>query len=465
MSSEKHTRQPFLYYFVLILFMGLSFLFWLFVLSMILPKNGKETVVVKNPGTIVSPIPEDYTSLIGKRGAIDEEFIQIDSAANRKIVSNLVNIAVKNKGISILDFARDFKNTYPSEEYEIVYLDSTINRLQIKLPEAKRNPFKKEVKVKMDGYQLLVWDETLFETSVYGTNDPFLKKQEYRWYLDEIQVENAWKKTKGSGEVIIAVIDNGFDLNHPELVGKSRNAYNVTEQNDNVSPSRQNHGTHVAATALGNGNNNSGLLGVCPECLLMPIKIEDRNGFISSSYVIDGILYAIKKGADVVNLSLGVQIPLGTLIPEPLQEDMIKTEGKDEEAFWKELFDFATERNTICVIAAGNSTLLTGIDPFTRSEKTIKVGALDKGVNRAVFSNYGEYTTIFAPGVDIMSAKPNNGYEPLEGTSMAAPVVSGFIGLIKSVQKNITFEETTKILFANSDSKKQIKTLKIKSLN
>src|SRR5690606_28512433 len=142
---------------------------------------------------------------------------------------------------------------------------------------------------------------------------------------------------------------------------------------------------HVASTAIGKKDNNSGLAGICPDCSFMPIKIQDDDGYITSSYVIDGILYAIKNNADVVNLSLGLDIPLFMSPPLQEQEQVINLYGKDEEAFWKELFAFAERRKTICVLASGNSNLLTGIDPFARSEKTIKVGAIAKQGTKAPF--------------------------------------------------------------------------------
>ena len=125
-------------------------------------------------------------------------------------------------------------------------------------------------------------------------------------------------------------------------------------------------------------------------------------------------------------------------------------------------FTYATANNTICVLAAGNSNISTGIDPFQRSKNTIKVGAIDKNLQKAPFSNFGAYTTIYAPGTNIIGAKPNNNYELLNGTSMAAPIISGVIGLLKAQNKNYSLQDIQKLLKQNS---KQINNLNYLYIN
>jgi subtilisin family serine protease len=106
---------------------------------------------------------------------------------------------------------------------------------------------------------------------------------------------------------------------------------------------------------------------------------------------------------------------------------------------------------------------MTGFDPFQRANSSIKVGAVDTNGKKANFSNFGLNTTIYAPGTNIFGAKPGNRYEILEGTSMAAPVISGLIGLIKSKNKSIT---NPQILNKNTINKNNIKIVDvISSLN
>jgi subtilisin family serine protease len=457
-------KYPFRYYVFLILMLFLAIAFWLFFFNLEEIKNLKNNSITNRPLTENEYWQQDYLpKQVGHIIPIDANKIINDSLNRRKIVSNLVNIAIKNTSNSIAKFASELKQSYPSDDYKIVYIDSVINRLQVELPDEERENFKTEVKATLNQYKLLVWDETLFDYAKIF-NDPILKDESDSWYLKAININNAWDKTTGNKNIVIAVIDNGFDLNHPELKDKSIKSYNVIDKTTDVSPSIENHGTHVSSTIIANGNNNQGLIGICPDCSFMPIKVEDQNKNLSSSYIIDAILYAIKNKADVVNLSLGMLIPSGVNIPLQEQKDYINSSAKDEEEFWNDLFNYANENNTTCVIAAGNSNILTGFDPFQRSKNTIKVGAFDNNQSKANFSNFGPNTTIYAPGTNIFGAKPGNSYEVLQGTSMAAPIVSGFVGLLKSMNKNLTNQQIISIINRNSFGENSFRILNVTSI-
>lgn len=456
-------KFPFSYFIVLFFGFVLMVLFWIIVFKSLnnFTKNSfyKAVNLSETEYWQQEYLPKQIAQII----PIDTSKIITDSISQRKIVSDLVNIAIKNSPSSIAKFANDFKEKYPSDTYKIVYIDSVVNRLQVQLPEKERINFKKEVKVKLDKYKLLVWDETLFDY-VKTFNDPKLNDKSASWYLKAINIDKAWEQTTGDKNIIIAVIDNGFDLNHPELKGKAVKPYNVIDKSENVSASKENHGTHVSSTIVAAADNNQGLVGICPDCSFMPIKVEDDNGMMTNTYIIDAILYAIKNKADVINLSLGMQIPAGLNISLQEQKEYINSNAKDEEEFWIDLFNYANEKNVTCVLAAGNSNILTGFDPFQRANSTIKVGAVDQNGGKADFSNFGSNTTIYAPGTNIYGAKPGNKYEVLQGTSMAAPIISGFIGLIKSKNKSISNQEIMNILDANTKTKNNLKVFDVVSI-
>lgn len=459
----KINKYPSRYYAFLFLMLVFSILIWLLFFHLVPINNLKNNSITNRQLTENEYWQQDYLpKQVGQIKPIDTTKIINDSLNQRRIISNLVNIAIKNTSSSIAKFASELKQSYPSDDYKIVYIDSIINRLQVELPEKDRENFKSEVKTKLNQYKLLVWDETLFD-NVKNFNDPKLYDNITNWYLKAINIDKAWIQTTGNKDIVIAVIDNGFDLNHPELKNKSIKPYNVIDKTTNVEPSNENHGTHVASTIIAKGNNNQGLVGICPDCSFMPIKVEDQNGMMSNTYIIDAILYAIKNKADVINLSLGMQVPTGITIPLQNQKDFINSGAKDEEEFWDDVFNYANEKNVICVLAAGNSNILTGFDPFQRSKNTIKVGAIDKNQNKASFSNFGPNTTIYAPGTNIYGAKPGNSYEILQGTSMAAPIVSGFVGLLKSINKNLTNQQIISIINRNSVSKNNFKILDVTS--
>lgn len=467
-------KFPAKYYFILFLALLLAVLFWWVILRFNKnPESNREAtnqtigsrVIIDNPSLEYEYWQQEYLpDQIAQIIPIDTNKIIVDSLGQRRIISNLVNIAVKNSTSSIAKFANELKELYPSNEYKIVYIDSVVNRLQVQLPDEDRVNFKIEVKSKLNEYKLLVWDETLFSSNK-TFNDPKLKDNNASWYLKAINIDKVWDITTGNKQVLIAVIDNGFDLDHPELKGKAVKPYNVINKSSDVSPNEENHGTHVTSTIVAKGDNNQGLIGICPDCSFMPIKVEDQNGIMSNTYVIDAILYAIKNEADVINLSLGMQIPSGLNIPLLAQKQYIDSYAKDEEEFWNDLFNYANEKNVTCVLAAGNSNILTGFDPFQRAKNAIKVGAINKDFDKTSFSNFGPNTTIYAPGVKIFGAKANNNYEFLQGTSMAAPIISGYIGLIKSKNKNLSNQEIIQILNRNSILKNNLKILNITSNN
>jgi subtilisin family serine protease len=457
--KEKFPRR---YYFYLLLVLLLSLIFWWLILN----PNSKREVTVIYRDFFRPETPDEFWKQeeipdeIAKPLPIDTSFIEYDTVSNINILSNIINIALAEKNGNIAELAYDLKTKYPDDKYRIVYIDSVINRLQFEVPEEERKKIKNEIKIKLKKYKMLIWDESIFQVSA-TFNDPIFKKPSENWYLSSIQADKLWRSSTGSNNVIIAVIDNGFDLNHEELVNQYIKPYNVVTKTKNVNFNSKNHGTHVSSTIIANENNGKGIVGICPNCKLMPIKIADDNDFMSTSYIIDGILYAIKNDADVVNLSLGKEIKMNNhdIIAQHL---FIKTMFKDEEQLWDQLFAYASENNTICVIAAGNSNLLCGLDAMQRSKNTIKVGSHNQFFQISNFSNFGKYVDIYAPGEQIYGASPNQKYEFLQGTSMAAPIVSGVIGILKSKNKNISLKEIQNYFSVNQIQINGINRLKIK---
>jgi len=162
-----------------------------------------------------------------------------------KIVSDRLNILLDGNA-TIPGFAKDFKNAYPSDEYQVVYYDTLIKRLQIKVPVEQREIVKQELPLKLSNYKLFIWDESLFESNVQ-LNDPALQDKDKSWYINACQVREAWNVTLGSSEVVVAIVDDGFDLKHPEFKGKIVKPYNVWSKSRNVYPSKMKHETMVLA--------------------------------------------------------------------------------------------------------------------------------------------------------------------------------------------------------------------------
>jgi subtilisin family serine protease len=370
-----------------------------------------------------------------------------DENNHQMIVPDRINVVLKDKNDNIEDFAKDFQSEFPSSDYQIIYKDDITRRIQIKVPEEERVEIKDKIREKLTNYNLLIWDETIFQSSSF--NDPGLKDNNINYYFKNIQMFDAWKKTTGKNEIIIAVIDDGFDLKHEELDQNIVKPWNVVNQNDKVyANSNLNHGTHVAGLAISKRDNNFGACGIAPDCSFMPIQIgSGQEGGFSSSAVIDGILYAINNGADVINLSIHSMYPeIAKTITLNELNTIINNNSRDDEYFWNEVFEMADEENVTIVFAAGNCDVLIGLDAMKRDNSIITVSAVDHENKKAEFSNYGKRSTISAPGVDIYSCVPGNKFDSWPGTSMSAPIISGVVGLMKSINPDLTNKEIIEIL-------------------
>ena len=433
-------KYPFFYYLILFLLLVAGVIFWYLLLS----RYFKENMPQGNPPVSVIGQPSYIRGGYYTIKPIDRDKVIIDTISRRKIVSDLVNIAIKDTVYQTHFFVKDFALQFDTVQYRIRYIDSTINYVQVKVKEQERMAFKQQVKQQLSKYPLLVWDEALFDKEVA------LDANDHYW-----RMENLYPiRSLDASHLKVAVIDNGFDLKHLSIANKWIKPYNATDNSQEVSPSAINHGTAVASLIL--GNQFQDIHGMIPSCKLIPIKVADANGFMTSTYIVKGLLYAVKNHADVVNISLGANLEGLEGTPEAFQKAYIDNEGKDEEAFWKELFQYAEQNKTVVVLAAGNDNVLTGFDPFQRSEITIKVGAVNKNNQKADFSNYGAYTTLYAPGEELKVALAGGGTEITQGTSFAAPIVSAFLIALRTKYPQLSAKELIAQLMKNTTEKNQL---------
>jgi subtilisin family serine protease len=407
---------------------------------------------IYDPGNPYEPVPTppEFQDILppnqGEMPPFDSTKI-IRRPGNPVIISNRLNILMEDENKSIMDLAKDFKANYSSDKYKVVYYDDVVKRMQIEVPPAERENIKLEIPRKfVPKYKLFVFDESLFEGE-YIPKDPAFSSADKSWYLKAINAPKAWDITRGSDKITIAVVDNGFSLNHPELKSKVVMPYNVWTHSKEIFAQRVDHGTHVAGTALAEMDNQLGLSGIAPKCAFMPIQVANNQGLMTTTSILDGILYALYQGADVINVSLGMQFT-GPLSIDA-QQNLQNNHYKEEERLWNKVMQISNNHKAIVVIAAGNENILAGVNPMSRPKNFIVVSAVDKNnrnVEKARFSNFGEYSTVSAPGVDIYSSVGNNSYQMMKGTSMAAPIVTGAIALMKSLKPDITAEQITCVL-------------------
>ena len=397
------------------------------------------------------PTPPEYQDILppyqGVMPPIDEN--PEIKPGNPSIVANRINILMENEEKSILDLARDFKIKYPNDNYKIVYYDNVVKRMQIEIPSSERETLKQEIPAMFaPEYLLFVFDEALFE-GVYTPNDPAFSEPDKSWYLNAINAPKAWDVTRGSDKITVAIVDNGFNLEHPELSEKVVKPYNVWSHSQAIFPQQTDHGTHVAGTALACADNREGILGIASNCKFMPVQVADKNGLMTTTSVLDGILYAIYQDADVINVSLGNQFTDVSQFSNDQQQDLISNHFKEEERLWFEISRIASKHKATIVVAAGNKNVLAGIDALQRPDNFIVVSAIDKKnsvYGKSDFSNFGKYTTISAPGVEIYSCIGDDDYDTWDGTSMSAPIITGAVALMKSINQSLTTKQIICIL-------------------
>lgn len=379
--------------------------------------------------------------------AIDSSQVVLSKDSLRYVVNNRLLLLLTKDNATIDDFAKQFRAKYKDEErYVLSNPDTLIKRVTLTLPEEERDSLEEKLPLEFQEFGLVVIPETMYKHS-YKAKDPGFNDPEMSWYFDECSVFDAWDVTMGSDQIVVAVIDDEFDLNHQELKGKIIKPYNAVFHNDYVTPSPSGHGTHVAATAIGSADNGNGTSGIAPRCLLTPIQIGDPQGNMTTSAILDAVIYAISNGADVVNMSLGMSFgPFVQFAPLYIQKNFRANMFLQEERVWNHLFNIATRNNISFVLAAGNENCLVGLDPMQRSPNTIKVSAVQPDKQKAAFSNYGDMSTVSAPGVRIFNAIPGNRYTYMDGTSMAAPIVAGGCALLKSKDPNLSVTELIRIL-------------------
>lgn len=369
----------------------------------------------------------------------------------RYAVKQLLNIYLQEE-VGIDDFVTTLKDNFPNDSIIANYYAEAYKRVQLRVNEDRKDFIKS--KLRQDTINVkFVTNEWVYRNSSVR-NDPDFSDPNNSWFYESIGVFDAWNKTKGNPSIKIAVLDDGFDLNHVEIKNKYQLPWNVFDYSSSVysDPKYQFHGTHVAGTIVGEQDNNFGISGVAPGCKIIPIQISNGSGIITTTSLLDGIFYALKNDADIINLSLGFSFGRKAQELSTIEQDFIrKSEFLDEQELWNEVFEIAKKDGVIIVQAAGNDNIYADVDPMKRSENTIIVGALDENFNKAEFSNYGTKINVYAPGTNIYSSLPENQMGYLDGTSMSTPIITGCVALYKSIYPNSSTEEIIK-LFSRQNS-------------
>jgi subtilisin family serine protease len=357
-------------------------------------------------------------------------------------INNRLYLFLEDENDDIDALAADFKSVYSGNEYSIIGYDREVKSLLIQIPEEERDVIRQSINSKIPNHRFIVFDEEIYELNGGKSSTSNSKRG---WHLEAVKAQEGWLITKGSRSIKVAVVDDGIDASHPMFKGRIVDAYNVYTQNNQLSCG-EGHGTHTAGLAVGGSEYLSkGASGIAPECLLIPVQVID-NGLCPLSALISGVMYAIHKDADVVNISIGPTFQGLNQLPIEAQEQIAQTQFKNVEKLWSRVCHIAATKNTILVFAAGNDDILSSIPPENRNTVALTVGAVDEKLYPTDFTNYGDCTDISAPGKEIYSSFPIADFASCDGTSMAAPIVTGTIALMKTLNKNLTVEQARNVL-------------------
>jgi len=300
-------------------------------------------------------------------------------------------------------------------------------------------------------------------------NDPVFSAQSA--YLGLIEAPAAWDIEVGDAAVLVAVLDSGIDLAHPDLEGKVwTNALETDNGRDDdrngciddrhgcsfltSGPENQacgerpaavvdddnGHGTFTAGIIAASANNATGMTGAAPGVTIVPVKILDCLGAGTAGDAAEGLLYAARVGARVANISFSADGDSFTLA------NAIRA---------------AYERNSMVIVAATGNEGAGRVNFPARLAETIAVassGMTADAEGRSAFSNWGPEVTVAAPGLNIIGpvpaafcgqgwlCLPDQPYAVASGTSFAAPLVSSLAALLVSHNANLSPESVRRLI-------------------
>jgi hypothetical protein len=407
----------------------------------------------------ISNIPEEANYLKNALHVKFKESVDLNAASNNSIFSFFANngynpvtnidLPYKLKENTI----KSSKNDYGIDRIAEVFFKNEIDPVQLSI-DLMQHP---EIEYATPIY--------IRETKEYTPNDPRFSNQ---WALTNMNIEEAWEITKGSEEVVIAIVDSGVDWEHEDLKDQIwRNPKEIAgngiddDENGKVDDTRgwdfvgnisiqdyqsgtwrednnpknlgSSHGTSSAGCASATTDNNIGIAGVGFNCKIMPIKCAADNpnlaGGILRGY--NAILYAAQNGADVINCSWG---------------------GQGGSPAEQEIINQAVALGAVVVASSGNDGLFSDLVPSYPSNynNVLNVGATRSNNSPAGWGNWGNTVHVYAGGEGVLTTTLNNSYRNQTGTSFSSPIVSGLVGLLKSIHPDWTPQQFIKHVRASS---------------
>ncbi|MBL8617874.1 MAG: S8 family serine peptidase [Deltaproteobacteria bacterium] len=265
-----------------------------------------------------------------------------------------------------------------------------------------------------------------------------------QWYLELLGMEQLYAVSEGDPAVRVAVIDSGIDIGHPDLADAVVEPYDAFADDEDPSPDPGDscagsstaicdvHGTAVSGVVLARAHNGAGIVGLCPRCTLVPIRLlGDGVGAMSAD--IAAFEHAIAADVGVINNSWGYTRPVSA--PAPLAAVIRRAQTEPRGG-----------KGALVVFAAGNDDRELRDDELTGLDGVICVSATDRYGAPTNYTNSGDSVDLAAPSATVTIAPEGGSTETFGGTSAAAPVVSGVAAWALSVKPELTAVELGALL-------------------
>ena len=240
----------------------------------------------------------------------------------------------------------------------------------------------------------------------------------------DIKATSAWEETTGIAGVVIGIVDTGVDFNHPDLKNKIRSRGYDFVNGDTDATDDNGHGTMVAGIAAAETNNYEGIAGVAWNAKILPVKVLDQFGSGTTVTIVNGILWAVDNGAQILNLSFGA----------PAKDNAVE-----------EALKYAFETKGAFISAAAGNDNTAVYYPAAYDRYVCATAATDYNDQRTTWSNFGPEIDVAAPGDKIITTYPvaltPAGFQPYkfqDGTSMASAHVAGLAALIRGIKPSLT---------------------------
>ncbi len=389
-------------------------------------------VILASFSSAFAPLDKDKFIIKFKPGAVKKVIKASGVEVPTVTTASLKALNAKHKAVKIRQLYREALRIRPDwkhlENYYVIETPKQRN------PKAVARDYKKDPNVISAKESSIVY---AFDVT---PNDPEFSKQ---YGLTNISAPQAWDRTKGTSEVIIAVLDTGIDTDHEDFSGRIDSRGKDFVNGDNNPEDDFGHGTAVSGVLGAVTNNGKGVAGVDWNAKILPIKVLDNAGRGFMSDILDGIQYANALGVDVMNMSFG--------------------QYSDDEDLMRDCQD-AYDNGIVLIAAAGNGNVDWPAYPAYYSF-VMAVAAVDSADKRSIWtgfdpetgkqqaSNYGDWVDISAPGTSIWSTHMGGDYlGSNNGTSLACPFVSGLASLLKSVNPDLTNEQIVNKIMESADN-------------